>query len=164
MINPPTLYVLPDEIGVNALTAGFHPQDIVIVLTWGALQNLDELELYGLLSHEFNQILSGETAENTRLKIGYSSLTTFSQWGSKIAKLGFRKTTINKRHQFETTFVAIGGIIWLVGSLGVLVTRLIKYLTLGGRTFRNDFKTKRLIQNDANIQTLLRIYVHHADS
>ena len=164
MINPPTLYVLPDEIGVNALTAGFHPQDIVIVLTWGALQNLDELELYGLLSHEFNQIHSGETAENTRLKIVYSSLTTFSQWGSKIAKLGFRKTTINKRHQFETTFVAIGGIIWLVGSLGVLVTRLIKYLTLGGRTFRNDFKTKRLIQNDANIQTLLRIYVHHAGS
>lgn len=164
MINPPTLYVLPDEIGVNALTAGFHPQDIVIVLTWGALQNLDELELYGLLSHEFNQILSGETAESTRLKIVYSSLTTFSQWGSKIAKLGFRKTTINKRHQFETTFVAIGGIIWLVGSLGVLVTRLIKYLTLGGRTFRNDFKTKRLIQNDANIQTLLRIYVHHAGS
>jgi len=164
MINPPTLYVLPDEIGVNALTAGFHHQDIVIVLTWGALQNLDELELYGLLSHEFNQILSGETAENTRLKIVYSSLTTFSQWGSKIAKLGFRKTTINKRHQFETTFVAIGGIIWLVGSLGVLVTRLIKYLTLGGRTFRNDFKTKRLIQNDANIQTLLRIYVHHAGS
>ncbi len=164
IINPPTLYVLPDEIGVNALTAGFHPQDIVIVLTWGALQNLDELELYGLLSHEFNQILSGETAENTRLKIVYSSLTTFSQWGSKIAKLGFRKTTINKRHQFETTFVAIGGIIWLVGSLGVLVTRLIKYLTLGGRTFRNDFKTKRLIQNDANIQTLLRIYVHHAGS
>ena len=46
----------------------------------------------------------------------------------------------------------------------MLVTRLIKYLTLGGRTFRNDFKTKRLIQNDANIQTLLRIYVHHAGS
>lgn len=61
------------------------------MLTWGALQNLDELELYGLLSHEFNQILSGETAENTRLKIVYSSLTTFSQWGSKIAKLGFSK-------------------------------------------------------------------------
>ena len=91
MINPPTLYVLPDEIGVNALTAGFHPQDIVIVLTWGALQNLDELELYGLLSHEFNQILSGETAENTRLKIVYSSLTTFSQWGVKLPNWGFEK-------------------------------------------------------------------------
>ena len=164
MIEPPALYVLPDEIGVNALTAGFHPQDIVIILTWGALQNLDELELYGLLSHEFHQILSGETAENTQLKIVYSSLTTFSQWGSKIAKLGFRKTSLNDRHQFETTFVALGGMIWLIGSLGILITRLIKYLTLGGRTFRNDYKTKRLIQNDANIQTLLRIYVHHAGS
>lgn len=52
----PTVYVLPDEVGVNALTAG---------LTWGALQNLDKLELYGLLGHEFNQILSGEAVENT---------------------------------------------------------------------------------------------------
>ena len=59
-IDAPTLYVLPDEVGVNALTAGFHPRDTVIILTWGALQNLDELELYGLLGHEFNQILSGE--------------------------------------------------------------------------------------------------------
>ncbi len=73
LIDTPTVYVLPDEVGVNALTAGFYPRDIVIILTWGALQNLDELELYGLLSHEFNKILSGETAENTRLKILYSS-------------------------------------------------------------------------------------------
>ncbi|MCG2916380.1 hypothetical protein, partial [Escherichia coli] len=55
-LEPPVLYVLPDEVGVNALTAGFHSKDIVIILTWGALQNLDELELYGLLAHEFNQI------------------------------------------------------------------------------------------------------------
>ncbi len=73
----PTVYVLPDEVGVNALTAGFHPKDIVIILTWGALQNLDKLELYGLLGHEFNQILSGEAVENTKLKILYSGLTTF---------------------------------------------------------------------------------------
>ncbi|MBL8322310.1 MAG: peptidase M48, partial [Acinetobacter sp.] len=59
---------------------------------------------------------------------------------------------------------AIGAIIWLVGSLGVLITRFIKFITLGGRTYKNDQKTKRLIQNDANIQTLLRIYVHHSGS
>ena len=163
-IQTPALYVLPDEVGVNALTAGFDPQDVVIILTWGALQNLDELELYGLLSHEFNQILSGEAVENTKLKILYSGLTTFSMWGSKIAKFGFSPQRINRRHKFDTTFVAIGGVIWLIGSLGVLVARLIKYLTLSGRTFRNDHKTHRLIQNNANIQTLLRIYVHHAGS
>jgi len=67
-IPAPTVYVLPDEIGVNALTAGFSHKDIVIILTWGALQNLDEQELYGLLSHEFNHILSGETIDNTNLK------------------------------------------------------------------------------------------------
>jgi len=164
LIDVPAVYVLPDEVGVNALTAGFYPRDIVIILTWGALQNLDELELYGLLSHEFNKILSGETAENTRLKILYSSLTTFSQWGSKIAKLGFTKHGQAHTHKFATSFVAMGGVIWLIGSLGVLITRLIKYISLGNRTFKNDQKTRRLIQNDANVQTLLRIYVHLSGS
>ena len=164
VIDIPTLYVLQDEIGVNALTAGFHPKDTVIILTWGALQNLDELELYGLLGHEFNKILSGEATENTRLKILYSGVTTFSQWGSQIAKKGFKRNASNTRHKFETSLVAIGGVIWLIGSLGVLINRLIKYVTLGGRTYYNDRKTKRLLLNDANVQTLLRIYVHHAGS
>lgn len=163
-IDVPSLYVLADEIGVNALTAGFHPKDTVIILTWGALQNLDELELYGLLGHEFNQILSGEATENTRLKILYSGLITFSQWGSKIARWGFRQNEQDRRHKLETSLIALGGVIWLIGSLGVLVTRLIKYITLGGRTLYNDHKTKRLLLNSANIQTLLRIYVHHAGS
>lgn len=163
-IEKPTLYVLPDEIGVNALTAGFHPKNTVIILTWGALQNLDELELYGLLGHEFNQILSGEATENTRLKILYSGLITFSQWGSKIAKRGFKRQGEQSRHMLETIFVAVGGVIWLIGCMGVLITRLIKYMSLGSRTFYNDHKTKRLLLNNANVQTLLRIYVHHAGS
>ncbi|MBB4836404.1 M48 family metalloprotease [Acinetobacter schindleri] len=164
LIEPPAVYVLPDEVGVNALTAGFNPGNTAIILTWGALQNLDEIELYGLLSHEFNKILSGEAAENTRLKILYSSLTTFSQWGSKIAKRGFYRNGMPAENKFETLFVGIGAVIWLIGSLGVLITRFIKYISLGGRTFKNDQKTRRLIQNDANVQTLLRIYVHHSGS
>lgn len=163
-IDVPAVYVLPDEVGVNALTAGFYPRDTVIILTWGALQNLDELEIYGLLSHEFHQILSGEARDNTRLKILYSGLTTFSQWGSKFTKQGFSAYSDRTRSKFETSFVAVGGVIWLFGSMGILISRLIKYLTLGGRTFYNDAQTRHLIRNGANIQTLLRIYVHHAGS
>jgi len=65
---------------------------------------------------------------------------------------------------FETFYVAVGAVIWLIGSLGVLISRFIKYISLGGRTYKNDRKTRRLIQNDANIQTLLRIHVHHSGS
>ena len=164
LIDVPAVYVLPDEVGVNALTAGFSPRDTAIILTWGAIQTLDKVELYGLLSHEFNKILSGEAAENTRLKILYSSLTTFSQCGSKIAKSGFYRAGSPRENKFETFYVAVGAVIWLIGSLGVLISRFIKYISLGGRTYKNDQKTRRLIQNDANIQTLLRIHVHHSGS
>lgn len=163
-IEPPAVYVLPDEVGVNALTAGFRSQDIVIILTWGALQNLDETELYGLLSYEFNQILTGEAVENTKLKILYSGMITFSQLGSKLAQQGFNRYNVEQKNKFETIFVAVGGVIWLIGSLGILITRFIKFLTLSGRTFRNDQRTLQLINNQAIIQTLLRIYVHHSGS
>ena len=160
----PTLYVLPDEVGVNLLTAGFNSQNTVIILTWGALQNLDEQELYGLLAHAYNQILIGDTRYNTQLKILYSSLITFSQLGSKVAKKGFQRHQANRLRHFATVYVAIGGLIWLIGSLGVLITRLFKYMMLSSNTFKNDLGTQRLIQSAANVQTLSRIYVHHAGS
>ncbi|MFT4021003.1 MAG: peptidase M48 [Acinetobacter sp.] len=164
LVKTPSLYVLPDEIGVNALTAGVHADDTVIIITWGALQNLDELELHGLFSYAFNQILSGETQQNTRLKILFSSLTTFSQLGSKVARRGFKPYHSQKNNKFETILVALGGVIWLMGSMGLLISRFIKFITLSGRTFKNDRNTLQLIGHDANIQTLLRIYVHHAGS
>lgn len=160
----PSLYVLPDEVGVNLLTAGFNSQNTVIILTWGALQNLDEQELYGLLAHGFNQILLGETRYNTQLKILYSSLITLSQIGSKVAKKGFQRHRANRLRNFATFYVALGGLIWLIGSLGVLITRLFKYMMLSSNTFKNDLATQRLIQSTANLQTLSRIYVHHAGS
>lgn len=163
-LSPPAVYVLSNEIGVNALTAGNHSQDTVIILTWGALQNLDESELYGLLSYAFNQILTGEMRQNIRLKVLFSALTAFNQIGSKIARKGFKSFIRKKPYKFETILVAVGGIIWLMGSLGLLISRLIKFISLAGRTLKNDYHTHELIANDTNLQTLLRIHVHHAGS
>lgn len=163
-VSTPAVYVLPNEIGVNVLTAGVNDYDTVIILTWGALQNLDKLELYGLLSYAFNQIITGETRQNIRLKILFSALITFNQLGSEIARRGFNTNKDSTQNKFETILVAVGGIIWLMGSLGLLVSRCIKYITLSGRTFKNDIQTKLLIGNDTSLQTLLRIYVHHAGS
>ncbi len=47
--------------------------------------------------------------------------------GSKLAKQGFKRYSPGYKHKFETVFVAVGGVIWLAGSLGVLITRFIKY-------------------------------------
>ncbi|SDB85424.1 Zn-dependent protease with chaperone function [Acinetobacter boissieri] len=163
----PSVYILPDEVGVNALTAGADDTDTVIILTWGALQNLDELELHGLLSYTFNQIITGEAQQNIRLKILFSALITFNQLGSEIARRGFRSDISDEkeqRHKFETVLIAVGGMIWLMGSLGLLISRLVKYFTLSGRTFKNDLQTQVLLHSDTNLQTLLRIYVHHAGS
>src|SRR5690606_19853647 len=80
------------------------------------------------------------------------------------AKSGFNRTGTLRESKIETFYVAIGAVIWLIGSLGVLTTRFVKYISLGGCTLKNDQKTSRLIQSDTNIQTLFRIHVHHSCS
>lgn len=163
-IAPPAIYVLADEIGINALSVGDRSHTTVILLTWGAIYHLDELELYGLIAHEFQKILSGEVRQNTQLKILYSSLTSCSQFGGYIAKKGFDRNHLGNLPKFSTIYIVLGGIIWLMGSFGILMNRITKYSIFYGHTFKNDQKTQKILQSDANLQTLLRIYVHHAGS
>ncbi len=164
MIPAPAIYVLDRELGINALSVGLKTQNTVLIVTWGALQNLDEPELYGLLTHEFYRMLCGEVVENTQLKVLYGSLTRFSQCGTELMQRGFHQHHQNKMKPWGSLSVALGSSLWLIGALGVFVSRAMKCFTLGDRTEYNDLKTKALSENHNNIQALLRIHVHHYGS
>lgn len=71
----PLLYVLPNEMGVNAFVAGFDRQDTVLVLTQGAVDTLDNDSLYGLIGHEFGHILHGDARLNLRIYVMMSGLS-----------------------------------------------------------------------------------------
>jgi len=53
----PPVYLLPDEVGINAFAAGFSPGDAVIGVTRGAVEQLGRDELQGVIAHEFSHIL-----------------------------------------------------------------------------------------------------------
>jgi Zn-dependent protease with chaperone function len=77
----PDIYLLPQEVSVNALTAGFGQDDAALILTKGALKYLDRAELSGLVGHELSHILNGDTRLNSLLAGGLKGFFFLLQIG-----------------------------------------------------------------------------------
>ena len=73
-LSMPILYVLPDEQGINGFVAGRHSQDMVLVVTQGALDKLSDDGLYGLIGHEYGHILHGDATFNLQLMVVLAGL------------------------------------------------------------------------------------------
>ncbi|RYZ89594.1 MAG: peptidase M48, partial [Moraxellaceae bacterium] len=122
----PVLYVMDDELGVNAFVAGYRSLDMALVVTWGMLQTLDRHELQGVIAHEYSHIRQGDSQLNLRLVAWVAGLLSVSQFGSWIAQTGFSlQRHVQRNRNADALFIAIGGLVWLVGSLGVLMARLL---------------------------------------
>ncbi|WP_371372901.1 M48 family metallopeptidase [Thalassotalea aquiviva] len=63
----PAVYLLHNELGINAFAAGYRASDAVIGVTQGCLEQLTRDELQGVIAHEFSHILHGDTRLNMRL-------------------------------------------------------------------------------------------------
>lgn len=158
----PALFVLDDELGVNAFVAGYKPFDMVLVVTWGMLQTLDRHELQGVVAHEYSHIRQGDTLLNLKLLALVSGLLTVSVFGSWIAQLGFSlQRHVKRDRQADALFIIVGGIVWLAGSLGLLMARLLKFAILRQREYFADAASVQFTRSYGVLQALLRIRAHH---
>lgn len=83
-LSTPILYVLPDEQGINGFVAGRHSQDMVLVVTQGALDKLSDEALYGLIGHEYGHILHGDATFNLQLMVVLAGLQILYDWSDPI--------------------------------------------------------------------------------
>ncbi|MGM8909637.1 M48 family metalloprotease [Psychrobacter sp. 1U1] len=81
----PILYVLPDEQGINGFVAGRDSQDMVLVVTQGALDKLSDEALYGLIGHEYGHILHGDATFNLQLMVVLAGLQIVYDWSDPIS-------------------------------------------------------------------------------
>ena len=79
-VHMPILYVLPHEQGINGFVAGRHHQDMVLVVTQGALDKLSDEGLYGLIGHEYGHILHGDAGFNLKLMVVLAGLQILYDW------------------------------------------------------------------------------------
>src|SRR5262249_38773166 len=77
----PSVYVLPEEAGINAFAAGHAPGDAVVAVSQGGLDYLKRDELQGVVAHEISHILNGDMRLNLRLQGLIFGILALSQIG-----------------------------------------------------------------------------------
>ena len=87
-LSMPILYVLPEEQGINGFVAGRHSQDMVLVLTQGALDKLSDESLYGLIGHEYGHVLHGDATFNLQLMVVLAGLQLLYDWSDSVNNFG----------------------------------------------------------------------------
>ena len=118
----PRTYVLPEEAGINAFVAGATPSRAVLVVTEGALAQLDRDELQGVVAHEFSHILNGDVRINLRLMAVLAGILTVG----KVGEFLLHMSPTSDRRRNGGLLILAGLVLMAIGYAGLFFGRLIK--------------------------------------
>ncbi|MEO1146132.1 MAG: M48 family metallopeptidase [Cyanobacteria bacterium J06638_22] len=147
----PAVYLLANEPGINAFAAGFTPNDAVIGITQGTLDQLTREEIQGVIAHEFSHILNGDMTLNIRLIGVLQGILLIYLTGRIVARASGRG-----RSRGSGQIAVIGLALILIGSLGLLCGRLIKSAVSRQREFLADASAVQFTRNPSGIAGALR--------
>jgi Zn-dependent protease with chaperone function len=118
----PAVFVLEHETAINAFASGLTVTDAAIAVTRGALERLDRSELQGVVAHEFSHIVNGDMRLNQRL-IGFAYGILLISLAGRWLVRSHRQGWTGRR---QSAGLLIGMALAVIGSIGVLFSRLIK--------------------------------------
>ena len=127
-LSRPEIFIMDQEPGINAVTAGLSPEDAVISVTAGALEHLDRGELQGVVAHEFAHILNGDCALNLTMAGWLYGLLVFHALGKGLLGLSRHQKPLSPRGGGRgTALLPILGLILMSGGwLGKLFAELVQ--------------------------------------
>ena len=123
----PQVYLMDEEIGINAFAAGFQPSDAVIGVTKGCLTKLSRLQLQGVIGHEFSHILNGDMRMNMRLIAILFGILCIGILGRFILQAGARHSVYSRGRSKGSIFTSSssgkkeGGVPLFLIGLGFMV-------------------------------------------
>lgn len=159
----PEVFVMDREHAINAFAAGYSPNEAAISVTRGLLINLNRDELQGVIGHEFSHILNGDMRLNIRMISVLSGLVAMGQLGRWMIELAIRGGHDSKGGIF---FLLVPGLlIWLIGSLGVVCSRIIKAALSRQREYLADASAVQFTRQTQGIASALyKIHTHRYES
>lgn len=152
-IAPPRLYVMDGEQGINAFVAGYQPGEAVMVITRGALEQLNRDELQGVVGHEFSHILNGDMRINVRLIALLAGILFIGQMGQSMVQLGSwgHGRRFSRRRDSRGGAVFVGLALMLIGYIGLFFGRLIKAAVSRQREYLADAAAVQFTRNSQGI-------------
>ncbi|BDS05617.1 Zn-dependent protease [Oceaniferula spumae] len=128
----PEIWIMDEELGINAFAAGTEPGNAVVAVTRGCLQRLTRDELQGVVAHEFSHILNGDMRLNMRLMGLLFGILMISMIGRTLFHalrfMNVRSSSRdNKGGGGVVIAILLAGVgLMIVGSIGVFFGRLIQ--------------------------------------
>jgi Zn-dependent protease with chaperone function len=151
----PPVYLLERETAINAFAAGWSTQDAVLGLTRGAIDQLDRKELQGVVAHEFSHVLNGDMRLNLQLLGLLHGIFLLSELGRQLLRSRHHRR-VSRDGRIVAVAVALGLVLWLVGSIGLLTGRLIQAAVSRQREFLADAAAVEFTRHPDGIGQALR--------
>jgi Zn-dependent protease with chaperone function len=142
----PPVYLLANELGINAFAAGFTINDAVIGVTRGSLEQLTRDELQGVIAHEFSHILNGDMAMNIRLMGMLHGILGLHLVGRVLSYTGSSR---------DNPFFILGFLLRIIGFSGFISGRLIQSAISRQREFLADASAVQFTRNADGIGSAL---------
>jgi len=172
----PPVYVLDDQNSINAFAAGSDPDDAVIGVTRGSIEQLTRDELQGVIAHEFAHILNGDMRLNLRLvgilfgilvigligqivmrSMFYGSLVMRAMFYGSLMGGGRRRSGSNKNQGGAMLVILAAGLaLLIIGYVGVFIGNLIKAAVSRQREYLADASAVQFTRNPQGIGGALK--------
>ena len=153
----PDLYVMEQEPGINAFVAGYSSGEAIMVVTHGALLQLNRDELQGVVAHEFSHILNGDMRINVRLIALLAGILMIGQIGQFLLRAGFyssgsrRFRSSSRDSRGQAAMGLIGLALLIIGYVGVFFGRLIQAAVSRQREMLADASSVQFTRNPEGI-------------
>jgi len=155
----PWVYMMDHEPGINAFAAGYKPDEAVIGVTRGCVEQLSRDELQGVIAHEFSHILNGDMRLNIRLIAiihGILLVGLIGYYTLRLAAAGGSRRSSNDKGGGAAPFIALGLGLMAVGFAGTLIGNLIKAAVSRQREFLADASAVQFTRNPDGIAGALK--------
>jgi Zn-dependent protease with chaperone function len=155
-IRKPQVFVLPEEMGINAFAAGHSPDEAAVAVTQGALDQLDRDQLQAVIGHEFSHILNGDMKINMRLTAWVFGLLVITDLAARVMRGRSRGKAAGR-----IKAVAFG--VFLAGSVGMLAGRLLQAAVSRRREHLADASSVQFTRNPEALQRAFIIMAASAE-
>jgi heat shock protein HtpX len=158
----PRIYTIDDD-GMNAFATGRNPQNGVMVFTRGLLDNLNDEELKGVVSHELSHIKNYDILLGTIVVILVGMVTIISHiiLRSFIFGGGGRKSSKSSGGGIFTLIFLVVGIALLI--LSPIIATLIRLAISRNREFLADSTGALVSRYPAGLANALRKISQHSE-
>lgn len=149
----PPVYVLEEEMGINAFAAGYKSGDAVVAVTRGTLNKLNREELQGVIAHEFSHILNGDMRINLRLVGILHGILVIGLIGYHILRSSSRGRS-SRNNGGGILVLALG--LMAIGFAGSYIGGLIKAAVSRQREYLADASAVQFTRNPGGIAGALK--------